>query len=291
MDQEYVHKLDSAAKFLQHLAEDRYGAYLEQFEPLVGVVLGSGLGAFAESLQALISVPYGEIPLFPISGVEGHDGRMCFGVLEGGDCDLAVMQGRVHYYEGFAPQEVVFPIRTMIRMGVKMFIITHAVGAINESLKPGDFMVFADHMNLMGANPLHGPNHDKLGPRFLDMSRVYDEALQVHALDCMKALDLQSRHPGVHAALAGPTYETPAEIRMLRMLGADTVGMGIEEVIAARHMGVKVLGLGCVTNMAAGISQTPLSHEEVKETAARAEEQFCALLTRIIETLPKEPEE
>ena len=248
--------------------------------PKVGIVLGSGLGDFAERLEGRTAIPYSELPHFPKSSVIGHAGRLVLGNI-GGE-PIVAMQGRVHYYEGFSPSEVVFPIRVLCRLGIHTLVVTNAAGGINPDFAPGDLMAITDHINLSGFNPLRGPNDDRLGPRFPDMSEGYSRALTAKIVECGKKLGLIVR-TGVYAISAGPSYETPAEIRMLQRLGADAVGMStVPEVIAARHMGVKVAGISCITNLAAGISAVPLSHEEVGETAARVREVFCGLLAAFL---------
>lgn len=250
--------------------------------PKVGIVLGSGLGAFADRLENKVVIPYEELPHFPKSSVVGHAGRLVVGDV--GGQTIVAMQGRVHYYEGFTPSQVVFPIRVLCRLGIHSLVVTNAAGGINEGFVPGDLMIIKDHLNLSGFNPLIGANDDRLGPRFPDMTEAYSRALTrtIHA--CAKRLDIAVRE-GVYAMLSGPSYETPSEIRMLRMLGGDAIGMStVPEVIAARHMGVQVAGISCITNCAAGITDNPLSHEEVAETAGRVREVFCQLLT---EFLPK----
>lgn len=252
--------------------------------PTVGIVLGSGLGKFAESLDDAVRIPYAAIKDFPVSAVEGHAGVLHCGYV--GDTCAVVMQGRVHFYEGWSMLEVVLPIRTMIRLGIKTLVVTNAAGGINRAYRSGTLVAMSDHLNLMGANPLTGPNVADFGPRFPDMTDAYDPKLIAHAQACADKLGIPLPC-GVYAALAGPSYETPAEIRMLATLGADTVGMStVPEVIVARHMGVRCLGISCVTNLAAGISRTKLSHEEVKETADRVSGQFIQFLTEVVSTLP-----
>ena len=248
--------------------------------PKVGIVLGSGLGAFADRLEGRVAIPYAELPHFPKSSVVGHASKLVLGRV-GGE-PIVAMQGRVHYYEGYSPNEVVFPIRVLCRLGIHTLVVTNAAGGINPDFKPGDLMAITDHINLSGFNPLRGPNEEQLGPRFPDMSEAYSRALAAKLLDCGKRIGLDLRR-GSYAILAGPSSETPAEIRMLHRLGADAVGMStVPEVIAARHMGVKVAGISCITNLAAGISETPLSHEEVGETAGKVREVFCRLLSEFL---------
>lgn len=248
--------------------------------PEVGVVLGSGLGEFAEIITEKVVIPYDEIPHFKIVSVVGHAGRLVIGKINGKS--VAVMQGRYHYYEGHDIREVVFPVRVLCSLGVKKLLLTNAAGGINSMLVPGDLMIIRDHINMMGLNPLRGENDERMGPRFPDMSRVYDENLMAIIAEAMQALGMGVKK-GVYLALSGPSYETPAEIRMLAAIGADAVGMStVPEAIAARHMGIAVAGISCVCNFAAGISKTPLSHKEVTETANRVKDQFIRLLSTVI---------
>jgi len=248
--------------------------------PEVGVVLGSGLGEFAGVVSERVVIPYEGIPHFKKVSVVGHAGRLVVGKINGKV--IVVMQGRYHFYEGHDIAEVVLPVRVLCRLGIKKLLLTNAAGGINPMLLPGDLMIIRDHINLMGVNPLKGENDDRLGPRFPDMSHVYDEALIDIIAEGMQSMGMGVKK-GVYAALSGPSYETPAEIRMLSVLGADAVGMStVPEAIVARHMGVSVAGISCVSNLAAGISKTPLSHQEVTETANRVKDRFIELLTSII---------
>jgi purine-nucleoside phosphorylase len=248
--------------------------------PEVGIVLGSGLGEFAETLAEKTVIPYNEIPHFKKVSVKGHAGRLVLG--KTGARPVAVMQGRYHYYEGHHITEVVFPVRVLCSLGIGKLLLTNASGGINSMLVPGDLMIIRDHINMMGTNPLIGENDDRLGPRFPDMSEVYDRELADIIAECQQELGLGVKK-GVYLALTGPSYETPAEIKMLSVWGADAVGMStVPEAIAARHMGVKVAGISCVCNLAAGISKTPLSHKEVTETADRVKEVFIRLLNTAI---------
>lgn len=245
-------------------------------EPKVGVVLGSGLGAFGDSLAKLEKIPYGELPHIPQSSVVGHAGNLCFGEVDG--VPVVCMQGRVHLYEGHTIESVVHGVRTMARLGVKTVLLTNAAGGLDPSWSAGDLMIITDHLNLTGCSPLVGPNDATLGPRFPDMTTAYDlelrEALRAVARDAKIAL-----REGVYAWLLGPSYETPAEVRMVRGLGAHAVGMStVPEVIALRHMGVRVGALSCITNLAAGISATPLDHKEVEETARARRSELLTLL-------------
>ncbi len=248
--------------------------------PKIGLVLGSGLGAFADSLTESTRVPYSEIPSFPQSTAIGHAGRMVIG--KAGAIPVAAMQGRVHQYEGYSAQQVAFPIRVFGRMGIKSVILTNAAGGINLSYSQGALVLLSDHINLQGTNPLVGSNDDRFGVRFPDMTHTYSREYRRIAREEAEKLNL-TLHEGVYAALLGPSYETPAEIEYLRRIGADLVGMStVAEVIAARHMGLNVLAISCVTNMAAGILDQPLSHAEVMETGERVKSTFEALLRGIL---------
>lgn len=249
----------------------------------IGVILGSGLGAYADRLEDATRLPYAEIPGFPRSTVAGHAGMWCAGTLHGKR--VAMMQGRFHYYEGYSMKDVTLPVRVMQRLGVGTLIVTNACGGVNKSFAPGDLMVISDVFGLTGQNPLIGPNLDAFGPRFPDMSCAFDPTLRHLAHESAKELGFSLRE-GVYAQMTGPSYETPAEIRMLRTLGADAVGMStVPEVIVARHSGMRVLGIACVTNMAAGILDQPLDHREVTETAERVKDRFTALLDAVIEQM------
>src|SRR6201997_4855608 len=248
--------------------------------PKIGLVLGSGLGAFADSLTDATRVPYADIPAFPQSTAIGHAGRMVVG--KAGDVAVAAMQGRVHLYEGYSAQEVTFPIRVFGRMGVRAVILTNAAGGINRSYSQGALVLIRDHINLQGTNPLVGPNQDRFGVRFPDMTHAYSRSYREMAREEAGKLGI-ALHEGVYAGLLGPSYETPAEIEYLRRIGADLVGMStVAEVIAARHMGLNVLAISCVTNMAAGILDQPLSHAEVMETGERVKTTFEALLRAVL---------
>ncbi|MGA9966833.1 MAG: purine-nucleoside phosphorylase [Terriglobales bacterium] len=251
-----------------------------QLTPTVGLVLGSGLGGFADELSEATSIPYANIPFFPTSTAIGHAGQMVIGKV--GEIAVAAMQGRVHLYEGYSPNEVAFPTRVFGRMGIRALILTNAAGGINLEYKQGALVVITDHINLQGQNPLTGPNDDRFGPRFPDMTQAYSKPYREIALRAAQRLG-KTVHQGVYAGLLGPSYETPAEIRYLRTIGADLVGMStIPEVIAARHMGIKVLAISCVTNMAAGISDEVLSHEDVLATGERVKGDFVALLRAVL---------
>jgi purine-nucleoside phosphorylase len=249
--------------------------------PSVGLILGSGLGSYADGLAEAVRIDYSEIPGFPRSTVSGHAGRLVVGDRAGVTC--AAMQGRVHYYEGHSAAEVAFPARTLIQLGCRVLIITNAAGGLRH--QPGTLMLIRDHLNLLGDNPLRGDHDERFGARFPDMSAPYDPDLRALARRAAAVLDLELAE-GVYASLAGPSYETPAEVAMLAGLGADAVGMStVPEVIVANQMGARVLGISCITNQAAGLSPHPLSHAEVKETAAMVQDRFEALLDGILEGL------
>jgi purine-nucleoside phosphorylase len=253
--------------------------------PRVGVVLGSGLGEFAGRLQDAVAIPFGEIPHFRKASVAGHAGRLVLGTV--GGVATAVLQGRYHFYEGHAIEDVVFPVRVLGKLGITGLLLTNAAGGIGSELRPGDLMIIRDHINGMGINPLRGGNDERLGPRFPDMSAVYDPEFQELIAAAQAEIGREPRR-GVYLALSGPSYETPAEIRMLAALGADAVGMStVPEAICARHMGLRVAGISCVTNLAAGISRQPLSHAEVTETAGRVKNDFIRLLEIVIPKLGK----
>jgi len=267
----HIDQADSAAQLILRRTSLR---------PKIGLVLGSGLGAFADSLTDAVVVPYSEIPSFPQSTAIGHAGRMVIG--KAGDIPVAAMQGRVHQYEGYSAQQVAFPIRVFGCMGVKAVILTNAAGGINLGYSQGALVLIRDHINLQGANPLVGPNDERLGVRFPDMTHAYSRSYRQIARDEAAKLGI-TLHEGVYAAMLGPSYETPAEIEYLRRIGADLVGMStVAEVIAARHMGLEVLAISCVTNMAAGIIDQPLSHAEVMETGERVKSTFEALLKAVL---------
>jgi purine-nucleoside phosphorylase len=244
------------------------------------VVLGSGLGAFADEFASAVRIPYAKIPNFPRSTAIGHAGQLVIGKVDG--IEVAAMQGRVHLYEGYSVKDVAFPIRVFAGMGVKAVILTNAAGGIKKEFTQGRLVVLSDHINLQGVNPLSGPNDENFGARFPDMSRAYDKRFRELTLAEGRRLGI-ALGEGVYAALAGPSYETPAEIRYLKTIGADLVGMStVPEVIAARHSGIRVLGISCVTNAAAGILDQPLDHNEVLQTAERVKGQFIALLRAVI---------
>ena len=251
--------------------------------PVTAIVLGSGLGDFADGLPDAVTLPYGDLPHWPVSRVVGHAGKLVVGSV--GGRRVAVLSGRAHVYEGHDLSTVVFATRVMARVAVKELILTNAAGGINTGFASGALMVIDDHLNLMGSNPLVGPNDERMGPRFPDMSEVYSVRLRGIADDAARARGVSVSH-GIYAGLHGPSYETPAEIRYLRTIGADAVGMStVPEAIAARHMGVEVLGISCITNMAAGVLNQPLVHGEVLETAQRVKGAFISLLEGIVERL------
>jgi purine-nucleoside phosphorylase len=252
-------------------------------EPRIAIVLGSGLGGFADDFDESVAIPYEEIPGFVRSTAQGHAGRLVIGKVD--SVPMLAMQGRVHYYEGYSLEEVTFPIRVFNLLGIKTLVLTNAAGGINVQLTQGALMVISDHLNLMGVNPLRGPNDERFGPRFPDMSAVYSPELQELVVEEAKAINVEVRR-GRYGALSGPSYETPAEIHLLRTLGADAVGMStVPEAIVARHMGMEVLGISCITNMAAGISDEPINHEEVMATGDRVRATFTELLQRVISAI------
>jgi purine-nucleoside phosphorylase len=264
-------KATAAAEFVGRKTESR---------PKIAIVLGSGLGAFAEQLEGATAISFAEIPHFPQSTVPGHSGKLVIGKVSG--VPVAVMQGRVHAYEGYSPEEVTFPVRVLGRMGVRTLVLTNAAGGINEGLKQGQLVLIADHINLSGRNPVVGANDDRLGPRFFDMSEGYSARLRELAHEAARSMEFRLDE-GVYLSVLGPSFETPAEIRAFRTMGADLVGMStVQETIVARHMGMEVLGISCVTNLAAGIQKEPLSHEEVMETGRAVEAQLAGLLTRLV---------
>jgi purine-nucleoside phosphorylase len=255
-----------------------------ELRPAIGLVLGSGLGAFAHTLDGAASIPYREIPHFPASSVSGHQGELVLG--RSGGVPVAVMAGRVHYYEGHPLERVVFPVRMLGRLGIRILIVTNAAGSVNASFRPGELMLIEDHINLIG-NPLVGANEDSLGTRFPDMSAAYDGKLREAAEAACMSAGLTARR-GVYLALSGPSYETPAEIRMARTLGADAVGMSTApEVVAARHMGLRVLGISCITNMAAGISGQKLDHREVLAVGEKVKDALLEVLRRVVQEAAK----
>lgn len=252
-------------------------------KPEVGLILGSGLGVLAEDIEDAAVIKYEEIPHFPTSTVTGHKGQLVCGTFQGKN--VIAMQGRFHFYEGYSMQEVTFPVRVMQQLGVEKLLVTNAAGGINTDFKQGQLMIIQDHINMMFRNPLIGPNDESLGVRFPDMSSAYDPELVDLAEKTAREQDLNIAK-GVYISVTGPSYETPAEIRMFRTLGADAVGMStVPEVIAANHAGMKVLGLSCISNMAAGMLDQPLSHEEVMETTERVKQEFLTLVSSIVKSM------
>ncbi|WP_026771222.1 MULTISPECIES: purine-nucleoside phosphorylase [Sediminibacillus] len=255
-----------------------------QEKPTIGLILGSGLGVLADEIENPVVIPYKSVPHFPESTVSGHKGQLVAGRLEGKQ--VIAMQGRFHFYEGYRMDQVTFPVRVMKLLGVEKLLVTNAAGGINEQFEPGNLMLIEDHINNMGTNPLIGPNDEEIGPRFPDMSQAYNRELLEHARKCAEDLNLAIQQ-GVYVGNTGPTYETGAEVRMLRTLGGDAVGMStVPEVIVAAHMGIKVLGISCISNMAAGILDQPLSHQEVIETTERVRQDFLSFVKQIVNTLP-----
>lgn len=272
-NKEYVQAIEQAADFLRNKGVEA---------PTVGLILGSGLGELANEATEAIAIPYEEIPGFPVSTVEGHAGQLVYGTL--GEKKVLAMQGRFHYYEGYSMKEVTFPVRVMKALGVDSLVVTNAAGGVNHDFNPGDLMIINDHINLTGDNPLLGPNDSTLGERFTDMSEAYDKQYQEIIRESAKTLDVTLQE-GVYLGLTGPTYETPAEIRMIRTLGGDAVGMStVPEVIVARHAGIRVAGISCITNLAAGMQET-LNHEEVVETTQRVKETFKSLVKDVVSKL------
>jgi purine-nucleoside phosphorylase len=254
-----------------------------KLRPRVGLVLGSGLGAFADELSSSTRIPYGKIPGFPQSTVEGHSGQLVIGKV--GDVPVAVMQGRVHLYEGYSVKEVAFPMRVLWQMGIRSAILTNAAGAINVGYSQGALVMIRDHINLQGTNPLIGPNDSRFGPRFPDMTDAYAKEFREIAWQAAERLGIAT-YDGIYAALSGPSYETPSEIHYLKAVGANLVGMStVPEVIVARHMGIRVLGISCVTNMAAGILDQPIDHAEVMATGERVKGEFVSLLRAVIPSI------
>jgi purine-nucleoside phosphorylase len=261
-------------------AEEAAAAIRERIavKPRVAIVLGSGLGSFAKRIEQPVAIPYPEIPHFPRPTVEGHSGRLVVGTVAG--TPVAVMQGRVHAYEGYTPEEVTFPVRVLSRLGITTLVVTNAAGGVRLDLRQGQLVLLSDHINFTGRNPVAGPNDERLGPRFFDMTDAYSKRLRRLAHSAAEIAE------GVYLCVPGPSFETPAEIKAFRGWGADLVGMStVHEVIVARHMGIEVLGISCVTNMAAGILEQPINHQEVMETGARVQAQLSALLVALLPAL------
>ena len=262
---------------------DYINTYTDNFKPEIGIILGSGLGELADKYREF-AIPYRQIPRFPrLSGIDGHKGQLVFANIVGRR--VVMMQGRMHFYEGFSMEQVTYPIKVMKELGVKTVILTNAAGIVNKSFRPGDLMVITDHINFMGTNPLIGRNDEKFGTRFPDMSEVYDKGLIKITDAAGRMLNMNLRH-GVYMATTGPSYETPAEINMARTLGADACGMStVPEAIVANYCGMKVIGLSCLTNYASGVSDRKLSHQEVLETANEVKDKFIALIMMILQNI------
>lgn len=249
-------------------------------KPRIGVILGSGLGHFVQHMDIEITLPFHELPNFIPPTVDGHSGNLIFGKIDG--IDVVALQGRLHYYEGHSMETVVFPTRCMAMLGIEILVVTNSAGGYGDGMNPGDFMILEDHINFMGTNPLMGPNIKELGPRFPDMTEAYDRELISVAEKILRS-QKTFFHKGIYVGVTGPTYETPAEIRMFKSFGGKAVGMStVPEVIAANHLGIRVMAISCITNLAAGVSQTKLTHVEVTETAKKVEEKFCAFLKEFI---------
>lgn len=254
-----------------------------KIKPAIGLTLGSGLNSMSKTIEAETIIPFSDIPGFPRTTVEGHSGKLILGHV--GKTPIAALQGRIHYYEGYSMEDVVFPTRVLAMLGIQTLILTNSSGGIQASMRPGDFMIITDHINLFGDHPLKGPNIEKLGPRFPDMTYAYDPVLVEKMRHHFESLNIRF-HEGVYCGVTGPTYETPAEIRFLRTIGGSAVGMStVPECIAANHFGLKVAGISCITNMAAGITGDRLNHKEVQDVAALVEKQFSSFLTKFISEL------
>lgn len=268
------HKLQETAQWIQERIS---------VQPEIVLILGSGLGVLADSLEEPVLLKYENIPHFPVTTVEGHEGVLAIGKLNG--VSVAMLKGRFHLYEGYSEDMIAYPIRVMKALGIDKMVVTNAAGGINELFTPGEFMLIRDHINLMFRNPLMGPNDDSIGPRFPDLSEAYSKEMLQTARIIASGLKLKLQE-GIYVGMTGPTYETPAEVRMLRKLGGDAAGMStVPEVIAARHAGIRVLGISCITNMAAGILEQPLSHEEVVETAERERDIFILYMKELVSAL------
>lgn len=269
-----ISNVQEAAAFIASLTTEK---------PEVGLIMGSGLGILGDLITEAVTIPYSQIPHFPISTVEGHAGELLVGKLAGRS--VVLMRGRFHMYEGYGAEQTSFPVRVMKAIGVTRLVVTNAAGGINTSFESGDLMLIADHINFTGKNPLIGPNDSEQGVRFPDMSEAYSKRLREVARETAASQGVALQE-GVYLAVLGPSYETPAEIRMMRLLGADAVGMStVPEVIVARHCGIEVLGISCITNMAAGILDQPLSHDEVMETAEQVKSQFLGLVSGLIPSI------
>lgn len=266
-----IQKLTETVNFLKQKTKNK---------PRIGVILGSGLGHFVQYMQVEATIPFQDIPNFIPPTVEGHSGNLIFGKIE--NVNLVVLQGRLHYYEGHSMETVVFPARVMALLGIEILIVTNSAGGYGDGMNAGDFMIIEDHINLMGTNPLMGPNIKELGPRFPDMTEAYDDEL-INVAERIFRSQKTFFHRGIYVGVTGPTYETPSEIKMFKSLGGKAVGMStIPEVIAANHLGIRVAAISCITNLAAGVSQTKLTHAEVTETAKKVEQKFCSFLTEFV---------
>jgi purine-nucleoside phosphorylase len=275
---ERIGMFDTVQRSAQAIASRANG-----FAPSIGLILGSGLGGYADKLDRQIAIPYEDIPQFPPAGVHGHAGRLVLGERCGARC--VAMQGRVHMYEGHSAAQVAHPARVLIALGAKILIVTNAAGGLNPAWAPGTLMLIRDHIDMLRDHALRGPNDERVGPRFPDMTHAYAEELRALAKQAAAAANIALAE-GVYVAMPGPTYETPAEVQMLQRLGADATGMStVPEVVAARHMGARVIGISCITNHAAGITGQPLSHDEVTETATRVRATFESLLDAILAKL------
>ncbi len=256
-----------------------------QIKPTVGVILGSGLGAFVKDVQVETSIPYSEIPHFVPPSVEGHSGFLILGHV--GPVPVAILQGRIHYYEGYNMDAVAFPTRVLSMLGIEVLVLTNSSGGLDPKMSSGDFMIIEDHINMMGNNPLVGPNIKQLGPRFPDMTEAYDRRLIELMTGILEKKSIRY-HKGVYCGVSGPTYETPAEVRFLQLIGGKAVGMStVPESIAANHLGLRVFGISCITNMASGLSQQKLSHAEVTDTAKKVEKQFSECMKEFVELCVK----
>jgi purine-nucleoside phosphorylase len=266
-----IEKLTETVNFLKSRIKSK---------PRIGVILGSGLGHFVQHMQIELAIPFGEIPNFIPPTVEGHSGNIIFGKID--NVDLVILQGRTHYYEGHSMETVVFPARVIALLGIEILVVTNSAGGYGDGMNAGDFMIIEDHINMMGDNPLMGPNIKELGPRFPDMTEAYDRELMATAERVFRS-QKTFFHKGIYVAVTGPTYETPAEIKMFKGMGGKAVGMStVPEVIAANHLGLRIAAISCITNLAAGISQNKLNHAEVTETAKKVEQKFCAFLKEFV---------
>ncbi|MBU8907844.1 purine-nucleoside phosphorylase [Desertibacillus haloalkaliphilus] len=270
----HLHAITESVQFIKNQVS---------ISPQIGLILGSGLGELADEIQNPVTISYADIPHFPVSTVEGHAGQLVIGELHGKQ--VVAMQGRFHFYEGYSMQEVTYPVRVMKQLGVETMIVTNACGGMNPTFNPGDLMIIEDHLNMTGANPLIGPNEQELGPRFPDMSAAYTPAYVSLVEETAKKLNIPVQK-GVYAGITGPTYMTPAELKMLRAIGGDAVGMStVPEVIVASHMSMKVIGISCITDMAIGEELEPLTHDEVVEVANRTKPRFISLVKEVVSSL------